>query len=78
MTAVGGNLSLMGDLAAYLTAATLMQRDGDLGHRIEQDYAVVGLAARPGLASPFDFAYAGQIKWQPSSPPRIGCPSCST
>jgi len=78
MTAVGGNLSLMGDLAAYATACTLMERIGDRGHLLPGDYAVVGLSATSGLASPFDFTEAGQLRWQPLSRPRADCPSCST
>lgn len=78
MTAVGGNLSLMGGLAAYATASTLMERIGDRGHVLPGDYAIAGLSAAPGLASPFDFTEAGQIRWQPISEPRADCPSCST
>lgn len=78
MTAVGGNLSLIGDLAAYATACTLLERIGDRGHTLPGDYAVVGLSATPGLASPFDFTEAGHLRWQPMSKPRANCPSCST
>lgn len=77
MTAVGGDLGLMGQLAAKAVVATLLETKGDWGQRLPGDHAVVGLNPVPDLPSPFDIERPGEIRWWPVGPPRADCPTCS-
>jgi ThiF family protein len=76
MTAVGGDLTLVGQLAAKTAVATLLQARGYADQRLPGDHAVVGLRPRPGMAEPFDIEFAGEISWRPLPPPRPDCPTC--
>lgn len=78
MTAVTGDLALVGDFAAKATIATLMETRGDWGQRPPGDHLVIGLRPLPGITAPFDVARAGEVKWNSLGPPRAGCPTCST
>lgn len=78
MTAVTGDLALVGDHAAKATIATLMEAKGDWGQRPPGDHAVIGLRPVPGIEPPFDVTSAGEVKWSALGPPRAGCPTCST
>lgn len=78
MTAVGGDLDLVGRLAARAVASTMLEDAGYLSERLPNDHAVVGL--RPAIdrqaEPPFDVSRSLQIAWQQLAPPLPGCPSC--
>lgn len=76
MTAVGGNLHMIGNLAASLAISTLLTRDGIAGHKTPGEHLVVGLRPNPDLAAPFDVDRTLQLCWSPATPPRPGCPTC--
>jgi hypothetical protein len=76
MTAVGGDLDLVGKLAAKMTVATLLERRGYFDQRLPSDHAVLGLQPPPDLPEPFDVQVAGELKWDDTGRPRSGCPSC--
>jgi molybdopterin/thiamine biosynthesis adenylyltransferase len=78
MTAVGGDLATMGDLAAKITVATLLDRAGYREHQLPGDHAIVVLRGLPGLAAPFDAPHAATLRWRDAASPRPGCPSCAT
>ncbi|WNV74444.1 ThiF family adenylyltransferase [Geodermatophilus sp. DSM 44513] len=78
MTAVGPDLHLMGDLAAKVTVASLLQRQGHNEQRLPGEQAIVALRPQPGFEAPFDLGRAGQVQWHPATPPRPDCITCST
>jgi hypothetical protein len=78
MSAAPHDLRLMGDLAAKMTAATVLESlHGDIGQHLPGEQMIIGL--RPGLplAAPFDVASSGEVKWGPVPPPRTDCATCS-
>jgi molybdopterin/thiamine biosynthesis adenylyltransferase len=78
MTAVGGDLDLVGRLAARVVVSTLLEAEGYLPHRIPGDHAIVGLRASPEpLKAPFDVARVGQVAWHDLPRPAPDCPSCT-
>ncbi len=77
MTAVGGDLQLVGDLGAKVSVATILESSGHPDQRLPGDHAIVSLRPEPGWAPPFDLDRAGQIRWLPVSRPVDGCPTCS-
>lgn len=77
MSAVGGDLDLVGRLAARAAISTLLTEEGYALERLPGDHAVIGLRPPPDLAPPFDVTRSGEIKWHPLSPPAADCPSCS-
>lgn len=77
MTAVPTDLSLVGDLAAKVTLATLLEPLGFRDQRLEGDHAILGLRPKPDRKEPFDIENSGEIRWHPVPPPRDDCPSCS-
>ena len=77
MTAVPTDLSLVADLAAKVTLATLLEPLGIRDQRLEGDHAILGLRPKPGRKEPFNIEKSGGIRWHPVPPPRDDCPSCS-
>lgn len=77
MTAVGADLQLMGDLAAKVTVATLLEACGAYDQRLPGDHAVIALRPKPGLAAPFNAALTGVTTWHDLPRPRADCPTCS-
>jgi ThiF family len=77
MTAVGSDLVMVGQLAAKLAVATILEEAGHHDQVITSDYAIAGLRRDPGAAQPFDIE-PGQIRWQPATAPVYGCPTCGT
>lgn len=76
MTAVGGDLALIGQFAAKATVATLLE---ELGYREQQlpgDHAIVGLQPKPDMAPPFDMEATAGVRWRQLPPPRPECPTC--
>lgn len=76
MTAVGSDLSLVGQLAAKALIATVLQRSGHADQRLAGEHAVIGLRAVPGLTAPYDVA-PGAVTWQSGVSPDPACPTCS-
>ena len=78
MTAVGADLHLVGQLAAKMAVATLLQADGCNGQRLQDDHLLIGLRPSPAWPPPYDVRRCGEIKWLPAAPARPGCPTCDT
>jgi hypothetical protein len=76
MTAVGGDLGLVGQLAAKTAVATILDHKGHRDQRLPGDHAILALRPLPGMAAPFDLTGAGQVEWHPLPPPRDDCPTC--
>lgn len=77
MTAVGGDLGIVGDHAAKALVATLLERRGHRGQRLAGDHAVIGLRPGASLPPPFDLGYSGEMRWRAIGPADPDCPSCS-
>lgn len=77
MTAVGSDLAVVGQLAAKVAAATILEAAGHYDQVITGDYAISGLRRDVSAASPFDVE-PGQVRWLPAAPQRNGCPTCGT
>lgn len=75
MTAVGSDLVMVGQLAAKLTVATILEAAGHYDQVITGEYAIAGLRRDVGAAPPFD-AEPGEIRWLPAAPQQDGCPTC--
>ncbi|HEY8465210.1 MAG TPA: ThiF family adenylyltransferase [Solirubrobacterales bacterium] len=78
MTAVGGDLGLVGELAAKVTAATLLERLGYREQRLPGDHAILALRPKTGMAPPFDMELAGDVRWGELPSPRADCPTCGS
>lgn len=76
MTAVGGDLSLVGYLAAKVAVATVLERAGHADQRLAGDHAIVSLRPTADAAAPFDLKLGGDIRWLPAAAPMQGCPTC--
>ncbi len=74
ITAVGGDLGLVGELAAKTLVATLLERHGHRDQALRDDYAILGLKD-VHVAAPFDVPL-GAVRWRPGPPRRADCPSC--
>ena len=75
MTAVGSDLAMIGQLAAKLAVATILETAGHYDQLIAEEYAIAGLRRTPAAAEPFDVE-PGQIRWLPAAPQLPGCPTC--
>lgn len=77
MTAVTGDLWLIGGIAAKATVATLLEASGDRSQRLAGDMAIIGLRPEPDRPPPFsEVAEAGATRWWPTAAPRSSCPTC--
>jgi hypothetical protein len=77
MTAVGSDLALVGQYAAKMAVATLLEYSGHYDQRIELDWAVIGL--RGDLRAPALFRLSpGEVRWLPHVASRPNCPTCGT
>ncbi|MFD1238208.1 HesA/MoeB/ThiF family protein [Pseudonocardia benzenivorans] len=76
MTAVGGDLHLVGQLTASIAVSTVLARAGSSGHRLPGEHLAVGLRTTGELAAPFDFDRSLDMRWSPATAPRAGCPTC--
>lgn len=76
MTAVGGDLDVVGSLTAAIAVSTLRNRAGHSGQRLPGEHAAVALQPNHELAAPFDFTRSLQVRWFGAQPPRSGCPTC--
>lgn len=77
MTAVGPDIALVGDLAAKVTVASILERAGHADQRLPGEHLVVGLRLRKAYKQPYNAARTGDMKWWPATPPRKGCVTCS-
>jgi molybdopterin-synthase adenylyltransferase len=75
MTAVGGDLALVGQLAAKAIVATILERAGHHEQRLAGEHATIGLRPSADLRAPFDVAL-GEVRWQEGYPPRADCITC--
>ncbi|MGY1810639.1 HesA/MoeB/ThiF family protein [Blastococcus sp. SYSU D00669] len=78
MTAVGSDLQMVGQLAAKVAVATVLEAHGHHDQSIRGEYAMLGL--RPGgdtaeYGPPFDVPPGG-VQWLPAAPQRPDCPTC--
>ncbi len=76
MTAVGGDLGLVGQLAAKATISTMLEDLGRRDQRLPGDHAIIGLQPKPGMAPPFDIEFASELRWRCLPAPRDDCPTC--
>jgi molybdopterin-synthase adenylyltransferase len=77
MTAVGSDLALVGQYAAKVAVATLLEYSGHYDQRIDGDWAVVGL--RGDLRAPEPFRLSpGEVRWLPHVASVPSCPTCGT
>ncbi len=76
MTAVAGDLHLVGQLAAKVAVATILERGGHADQRLAGEHALLALRPQPDWAPPFDLGRAGAVRWLGASPPLPGCPTC--
>ena len=78
MTAVGGDLDIVGRLAARAVISTLLEDEGYLSERLPADHGVIGL--RPAIdrepEDPFDVERNLQVSWHSLGQPLRDCPSC--
>lgn len=78
MTAIGPDLHLVGQLAAKIAVATILEtRHGDHTQRLPGNLATIGLRPPGDMAAPFDLARAIDINWGDLPPPRPDCPTCN-
>lgn len=77
MTAVTGDLWLVGALAAKAAVATLLGAAGIRDQRLPGDMALIGLRPEPDRLPPFDqIREAGTTVWLPTTDPRPSCQTC--
>jgi hypothetical protein len=76
MTAVGGDLDLVGKVAAKTAVATLLEKAGRWEHRLPGDHAVIGLRSSLGLTDPFNPPNTA-IEWHETGAPASDCVSCA-
>ena len=76
MTAVGGDLHLVGQLAAKFAVATHLERRGHADQQLPGEQALIALRPRPGWAPPFDLTQCGDTRWALATPPLPDCPTC--
>jgi len=76
MTAVGGDLALVGQLAAKVVVASLLERLGDRSQALPGDALTVPLHPTPDLHAPFEMDRALDMKWRDLPAPRATCPTC--
>jgi molybdopterin/thiamine biosynthesis adenylyltransferase len=76
MTAVTGDLALVGHLVAKAAVSTLMERRGERGEKLAGDHGAIALRPLPGFPAPFDFSAAGQVRWVETAQSRPTCPTC--
>lgn len=78
MTAVAPDLHLIGQLAAKMAVATLLEtHHGDHTQIAPGDHAVIGLRPSGYLHAPFDVARVGEVNWHAIPEPRPNCPTCT-
>lgn len=77
MTAVGGDLGVVGEISAKVVVSTLLEQSGYREHRLTNDHAIIGLRGAPDLAEPFDIDRPGEFRWRAAGRPHADCPTCA-
>lgn len=78
MTAIPTDLHLVGQFAAKVAVATLLEsKYGVRSQRLPDEHALVGLRPNGDLSAPFDLQFAGELRWMSVPPPRPDCPTCN-
>jgi hypothetical protein len=75
MTAVGTDLALVGQFAAKVAVATLLEEAGHHDQLIGLDWAVIGLRRDLTAPDPFDL-HPGEVRWLPHLESLPNCPTC--
>lgn len=77
MTAVPADLHLIGQLAAKIAVATLLERAGYHDQLLPGDHVLTALRPRTDLPEPADLRRATEQRWIELGPPIAGCPTCA-
>jgi hypothetical protein len=77
MTAVGTDLVMVGQLAAKVAVATLLEQAGHSDQRIELDWALLGLRRDRSAPDLFEL-HPGEVRWLPQVESRPDCPTCGS
>lgn len=77
MTAIGGDLHMVGALAAKVAISTLLEAKGHREQRLPGEQALVALRPVPDLPAPFDLEEAGKMHWEKGWESRNDCPTCA-
>lgn len=77
MTAIGGDLHLIGQITAKITIATLLRAQDELDQTIVDDNLVIALRPAPGYTDPFDATRVLDQKWYRAGRPYDDCPACN-
>lgn len=78
MTAVGSDLHFVGQLAAKISVATILEAAGNRDQALQGGVATIGLRPKPGHPPPFDIEHAGEIHWSVLPMPYPDCPVCGS
>lgn len=78
MTAIGGDLRLVADVAAKAAVGTLLERKGHFAQRLPDDVFTIGLRPVPGLGEPFDLERSCATRWSSLPTARPECPTCGS
>jgi molybdopterin/thiamine biosynthesis adenylyltransferase len=79
MTAVTGDLGLVGALTAKAAVATMLQAQGERSQKLAGDMCLIALRPQPDFPEPFgSLTEAGQVRWSATAAPRPQCPTCGT
>lgn len=76
MTAVGGDLHLIGQLTAKITVSTLLRSQNELDQTLVDDNLVIALRPSPGYPEPFDATRVLDQRWYRAGLPFKDCPAC--
>ncbi len=76
MTAVGGDLHLIGSMAAKVAIATLLRQAGEPGQSLQDDNLVLALRPSGSFSPPFDARRTMNMRWYAATGPYDDCPSC--
>ncbi len=77
MTAVPGDLHLVGRLAAKIAVATLLERAGHHDQILPGDHLMLALRPRTNLPPPANLRRSTDQRWTELGPPTPSCPTCS-
>jgi hypothetical protein len=75
MTAVGTDLVMVGQFAAKVAVATLLEEAGHYDQQIGLDWMIIGLRRDVTVPDLFKL-HPGEVRWLPHVEPRPDCPTC--
>jgi hypothetical protein len=76
MTAVPGDLDLVGRIAAKTAIATLLEHAGHYDQILSGDHLLLALRPRTDLPAPADLYHCLDLHWNETGAPIPGCPTC--